>query len=521
LRATNCTTGDVLADEQVQAERKEDVLGALSQMVKRFRARAGESLATVEKHSTPLQEATTPSLEALGAYSAALRLVMSAGSWSPARPLLERAIAIDPDFAIAHAWLGFSYSGIGETTLARQSNLKAYQLRDRASDVERFWIDTLYDRQVTGNLEREQRTLESWARTYPRDSIPPGLLSGLATGSTGKYEVSMTEAGKAIALDPDLAPVYSGKALSELRLNRLADAEETVRRATERHLDSPEYFLVRYFIAFLKGDGEDMKRKAAQAREKPFTEEMMTHVEALLLARAGRLQDARRAAGAAINIATQKGQRERAALFEAAIAVWEGFYGNAAEARRRATTALDLARGRDVDYAAAFALTVTGDAVRSQGLIDDLARNFPEDTSVQYMYLPTLRALLSMHAHDPAAAIRSLETASRFDFAVGGIGFHAYFGAMYPVYVRGQAYLAGGQPAEAAAEFQRILEHRSIVLTDPVDAMARLHLARALVLSGDLVQAKSAYGDLLALWKDADPTIPLIDEARAEYEKLP
>ena len=233
------------------------------------------------------------------------------------------------------------------------------------------------------------------------------------------------------------------------------------------------------------------------------------------------MQDARRTAAVAVDIATQKGQRERAASFEAATAVWEVFYGNAAAARQRATTALDLARGRDVDYAAAFALALAGDVARSRALADDLAKNFPEDTSVQYMYLPTLRALLSLHAHDPAAAIQSLQTASRFDLAVGGIGFNGLFGAdcIRSTFAARRTSPAR-QPAEAAGEFQRILDHRSIVLVDPMDAMARLQLARALVLSGETAKAKSAYNDLFALWKDADPKIPIVNEARAEYAKL-
>jgi eukaryotic-like serine/threonine-protein kinase len=208
-------------------------------------------------------------------------------------------------------------------------------------------------------------------------------------------------------------------------------------------------------------------------------------------------------------------------LFDTATAVWEAFYGNAAAARRKVTTALDLARGRDVDYAAALALVFSGDVARARALADDLAKTFPEDTSVQYLYLPTLRALFSLNAHDAPAATQLLQTASRFDLGVGGIGVIGYFGRLYPIYVRGQAYLAAHQPAEAAAEFQRILDHRSIVLVDPMDAMARLQRARALALAGDTLKAKGAYTDLLALWKDADADIPAIQQARAEYARLP
>jgi serine/threonine protein kinase/tetratricopeptide (TPR) repeat protein len=521
LRAKNCTTGDTLADEQAQALRKEDVLSTLSQIAVRFRTRVGESLATVEKHSTPLQEATTPSLEALKAYSAGWKVLMSAG-WAKAEPLFQRAIAIDPDFAMGHAQVGFGHSILGESALARPSTLKAYQLRERASDVERFYIDTLYDRDFTGDLEREQRTLESWAESYPRDAVPHGLISGIALTSTGKYELAIGEADKAIALDPDLTPPYINRAMNQLYLNRLDDAVQTVRRATERKLESPEWlFSIPYYVAFLKGDDDELKRTMIAARKIPALEDISSHLEALALARSGRLQDARRVSAVPVEIAQRSGRRERAGLFEAARAVWEAFYGNAAAARQSAASALALGRGREVDYAAAFALALSGDLPQARTIAENLAREFPEDTFVQSMYLPTLRALFSLDAHDPAAAMQALQTASRYDLALGGVGFIGRFGGLYPIYVRGVAYLDAQQPAEAAAEFQRILDHRSIVLMDPMDAMARLQLARALALSGDTVKAKRAYNDLLTLWTNADPKVPVVEAARVEFARLP
>jgi serine/threonine protein kinase/tetratricopeptide (TPR) repeat protein len=517
LRATHCTTGDILADEQVQAARKEDVLSTLSQIATRFRKRVGESLATIEKHSMPLAEATTPSLEALKAYSAAMVEFV----WPRRLPLLQHAVALDPEFASAHAQVGFGYSNLGESALARQSLLRAYQLRHRASDVERFYIETLYDRDVTGNLERERRTLETWAATYPRDARAHTLISGAALSSTGQHELAIAEDDKAIALDPDLAPAYSNRAFNQLLLNRPDDALLTVTRATERKLaERDEFLLVPYFVAFLRGDHESLKRTATMARKNRSTEDMISHIEAMALARSGRLQDARRISGVPVEIAQQSGRRERAGLFEAARAVWEAFYGNAAAARLSASKALALGRGRDVDYATAFALALSGDLPQSRALAEDLARDYPEDTSVQFMYLPTLRALFSLNTGDEEAAIQALQIASRYDLALGRVGFLGRFGGLYPIYVRGVAYLAARQPAEAAAEFQRILDHRSIVLVDPMDAMARLQLARALVRSGNTVKAKSAYDDLLALWKDADPTISIVNQARAEYARL-
>ncbi|HVG83573.1 MAG TPA: protein kinase [Vicinamibacterales bacterium] len=517
LRAKNCTTGDILADEQAQAARKEEVLSTLSQIATRFRTRVGESLATIEKHSTPLKQATTPSLEALKAFSAGENLITF--DWGRRLPHLQRAVALDPEFAMAHAALGFGLSSLGESTLGRQSLLKAYQLRQRASDAERFNIETLYDRDYTGNLERERRTLETWAETYPREARAHSLLAGLALSSTGQHELAIAETDKALALE-ELTPTYISKARNQLHLNRLDDALLTVRQATERKLDSPDFLLIQYSVAFLKGTDDERERIVTLARKSPSASDLISHVEVLALARSGRLQDARRMSAVPVEIAQRAGQGERAGLFEAGRAVWEGFYGNAATARQSAGKALELGRGRDVDYAAAFALALSGDLPQSRALAEGLAREFPEATFVQFMYLPTLRALFALNARDPAAAIQALQIASRYDLALGGVGFIGRFGGLYPIYVRGLAYLAAGQPAEAAAEFQRIVDHRSIVLVDPVDAMARLQLARALALSGNTGKAKRAYDDLLTLWRDADPDLPILRSAKAEYDRL-
>jgi len=523
LRATNCATGDDLADEQAQVSRKEDVLSTLSQMATRFRTRVGESLATVERYSTPL-EATTASLEALQAYSAGMKAALSGSS--RALPLFQRAVAIDPDFALAYAQIGFRYAGRGESTLARQSLLKAYQLRNRASDVERFYIETLYDRDFTGNLERERRTLETWAESYPRDPTPHTLIAGLALTSTGQHELAIAETEKAIALEPDQIPAYANRAVNQVHQNRLDDALLTVGRAADRKLESATLLLIPYYVAFLRGtpgSNEELERSAAAARKNPANEDILSHIEALAMARSGQLRNAGRTSAVAVAIAQRAGQAERAGLFEAGTAVWEAFYGNAAAAKQSTGKALELGRGRDVDYAAAFALALAGDLPQSRALAEGLAREFPEATFVQFMYLPTLRALFSLNNSTPdaAAAIQALETASRYDLALGGAGVIGRFGGLYPIYVRGLAYLAARQPVEAAAEFQRILDHRSIVIVDPMDAMARLQLARALALSGDTVKAKSVYNALLTLWKNADDKIPMVEQARTEYARLP
>jgi tetratricopeptide (TPR) repeat protein len=347
------------------------------------------------------------------------------------------------------------------------------------------------------------------------------LLAGLALTSTGQHERAIAETEKALALDPDFLPAYGNRAFNQLYLNRPDDALLTITRAREREEERGELTLVPYFVAFLKGDDEELKRTAAAARKNPELVDRIPHLESLVLARSGRLQDARQMSAVLVEIAQQSGRRERAGLFEAGRAVWEAFYGNAAAARQSASKALMLDRGRNVDYAAAFALALSGDLPRARGLAQDLAREFPEDTFVQFMYLPTLRALFSLNTGDPAAAIQALQVASRYDLHTNGVGFIGRFGALYPIYVRGMAYLAARRPSEAAAEFQRILDHPGIVLMDPMGAMARLQLARALALSGDTVRAKSAYNDLLTLWKNADPDIPVLEEARAEFARLP
>jgi tetratricopeptide (TPR) repeat protein len=332
--------------------------------------------------------------------------------------------------------------------------------------------------------------------------------------------LAIAETDKAIALDPDHTPAYANKAGNQVRLNRLDDALETVRRAAERKLQSETLLLIPYLVALLKGTDDELARLAAVAIKSGRDEDTISHLEALAMARSGQLRDARRTSAIAVEIAQRAGQGERAGLFEAGRAVWEAFYGNAAAARQSASKALALGRGREVDYAAAFALALAGDLPQSRRLAEDLAREFPESTFVQSMYLPTLRALSSLNAHDSAAAIEALQIASRYDLALGGVGFIGRFGGLYPIYVRGMAHLAARQPAEAAGEFQRILDHPSIVLVDPMAALARLQLARALALSGDTVKAKSVYDDLLALWENADARIPLITEARAEHARL-
>lgn len=519
LRARNCRTGDVLDEEQVQAARKEDVLNALSQIASKFRTRVGESLSTVEKYDTPLAEATTPSLEALKAYSAAAKVLSSTGS-AAALPLFSRAIEIDPNFAMAHAWLGRMYGDLGELVLSAESTSKAYWLRYRVSDREKFWISAAYDELVTGNLEKAQRTCELWAQTYPRDSSPHQMLSGIIYSVFGNYEKAVEDATKAIDLDPDFAISYGILAFSYEYLDRLGEAENTLRRASDRKLDIPDFLVDRFDIAFLRGDKAEMERQVARAEGESGAADWLSDQEALVLAYSGRLQQAMRKSRRAVDLAQQAAQRERAAGWEAGPALWEAFFGNAPAARQGAMAVLELSKGRDVEYGAAFALALSGDSARAQTLANDLEGRFPEDSAVRFSYQPALRALLALKRGEPSKAIELLQIAAPYELGSPPSAYIGFFGALYPIYVRGEAYLAAHQGAEAAAEFQKILDHRGIVISDPIGALAHLQLGRAFALSGDKTKAKTAYQDFLNLWKDADEDIPILKQAKAEYAKL-
>jgi tetratricopeptide (TPR) repeat protein len=516
LRARNCRTGEVLTEEQAQAKGKEDVLNALSKIAIQIRTRMGESLSTIQQHSTPLEQATTSSLEALKAYSAA-KIAQYAHGGPAAIPHFQQAIAIDPEFAMAHADLGFMWWNLGQTDLGAEEVRRSYKLRDRVSDREKRYILMLYDREVTGNLQKELQTLEAWAQTYPRDYVAKGVQGGWVALGTGQYERGIQVGQELIQLDPDMPQGYG--VVHYLSLNRLTEAEDLLRRAAERKLEVPEMVVARYYLAFLKGDEAGMGREIARAPGEHAVD-WMSHHQALVLARSGRMRQARSMWERAVALAQQAGRHESSAIYTAAEAVCEAHFGNLGAARTRARAALELAKGRDVEYAAAFALALSGDLSESQRLAADLEKRFPEDTPVQFEYLPTLYALSSLAGRVPSDAVERLQRAVPYDFAMPGTAFFARFGGLYPAYVRGQAYLEAGRGQEAAVEFQKVLDHRGVVLADPVGTLAHLQMGRAYVLLGDKTKAKNAYKDFLTLWKDADPDLPVLTHANAEYAKL-
>ncbi len=519
LRAENCRTGKVLDDQLVQAAKKEDVLNALSQMPSKFRARVGESLATVQQHDVPLEEASTSSLQALQAYSMGWERNATAGG-DAGLPFFKRAVEIDPKFAMGYAALGLFYGSTGESNLATENIRKAYELRDRASDREKFFITAYYDGRGTGNQEKAQQTCEAWAQSYPREVIPHHFLSGFIYPVLGRYERAVEEGRKSIALAPDAYVGYYLLAYNFVYLDRLAEAEDLLRRTSERKMETPSLSHLRFDVAFLKGDSAGMQREVSAAQGKPGTEDWVSDRQAFALAYTGHLQEARRWSHRASDLAQQAGHRERAALFETRAALWEAFFGNAPMAKRTAKDALALAKNREDRYGAALALAMSGDVSQAQSLANDLERDFPQDTSIRFNYLPSIYASLALEDGDPAKAIELLQVNVPYDLSSPRSATFAYFGALYPIYLRGQTCLALHRGAEAAREFQKIVDHRGIVIGDAFGVLAHLGMARAYAMQGDATKAKAAYQDFLALWKDADPDIPIFIAAKEEYAKL-
>jgi serine/threonine protein kinase/Tfp pilus assembly protein PilF len=525
LRAAACATGTILAQEQIQAASRADVLDALGEVAGRFRTSVGESLATVQRSSTPLQTTATSSLEALKAYSTGGKMSLSFGT-AAALPFFRRAVEIDPDFAMAHARLGLLYSQEGESVRSAESTMNAWRLRSRVSDRERFFIDFIYDRQVTGNLEKAYQTLERWLQAYPRaDRLqqpdPRSLLGGIATHGTGRYDRAIEAEQQALREDPDFALGWGNLAGSYFLTGRFAEADKTIQAAYERKLEFPRRFVLQYIMASLNGDHEQMERAAARGKGNHKIEHRMAHEQALVLARSGRLQGAGRMSSRAVDLALQTAEYEAAASYQAARATWEAVYGNAGEAKRHAMAALERSSGREVQYAAALALGFSDGASRAEAVAADLETRFPEDTFVRFTYAPVLRGLAALRDGKPENAVERLHVALPYELAANGLNFlNYYLGGLHSAYVRGDALMALRQYPEAAAEFQKILDHRGIVGADPIGVLAHLQLGRVFALSRERTKAKAAYEAFLALWKDADAGIPILKSARTEYSRL-
>jgi serine/threonine protein kinase/Tfp pilus assembly protein PilF len=521
LHARNCRTGEVLDEEQAPAAKKEDVFKTLGEVANRFQTWAARSLPSVEKEPSLPADATTPSLEAWRSYSAAMKAQQRSAQTAEATTLLKRAVELDPQFAMAYAQLGRQYGSFGESELGAQNIAKAYELRNRVSDLENYFITFNYYRQVTRNLELARQTLESWVQKYPRALNAHGFLAAFTTQGSGHYDKAAEEGLKAIELDPDYSIGYPNVAFAYIYLNRLSEADAVLRKASERKIETIEFSVCRYFIAFLRNDQEAVEKEVTQRQAKLEAQGWFEHQEALTMAYHGRLKEAARLSDRAVSLSRQAGLRERAAQFTGARAVWSALFGIREEGQRNAVGALLLYRSRDADYGPAFALALLHDPAQAHKIEVDLEKHYPEDTSVQFSYLPVLRALEALNQGDPAKALELTQVATPYDFAVPGTAFYtgSFFGALYPVYVRGLAYSRMVRHREAAAEFQKILDHPGIMLNDPMGPMARLQLARALAASGDRAKSAAVYQDLLTLWKDADPDIPVVQEAKAESAK--
>jgi tetratricopeptide (TPR) repeat protein len=514
FRVRDCSGGKDLYAEQAQASRKEDVVSLLHQVAIRFRTRAGESLANVREHSLSISEATTASLEAWKAYSEALRSAFSPSTM----PLVKRAIEIDPQFAMAYAFLGRIYSDNWESGQAEESLRRAYELRQRTSDRERFFISVNYEMLVVRDLHKARQTCELWATTYPRDPEARALLSFINQGF-GKYQTAAENARKAIELNPSFIPGYLNLGWANVLLDRPDDALKVLALADDRKLKAGEMLIMRYYIAFLKDDQAGMRQAIAEASQRPDAEDWMSHAQSGVLAWSGELREARNFSRRAVELARQANNRERAAMYKAGESVREAFFGNAAEAKLAAAAALALSDTRDVKWGAALAFALAEDFAKSAALTAVLARQYPEDTDVKFAYVPMLKALASIHNGHPRQALDVLQPAVPFDLAITG-SWSGFFGNLYPPYIRGVALLADHQPVEAAAEFEKILQHPGIALSDPVGAVARVQLARAYAAGGQLAKANAAYQDFLARWKQADPQTPLLKRAAAEYARL-
>jgi eukaryotic-like serine/threonine-protein kinase len=516
LTAVNCVSGESLASTEAQASDKNRVLDALGKTASEIRNKLGESLSTVQKFDIPLEQATTPSLEALKAFSSGFRVLSTAGPAS-AIPFFKQATDLDPNFAIAYGWLGRMYGDIGETTIAADYTRKAYELRNRTSELEKYFITANVNILVTGNMEKAEQSCELWIQAYPR-SMPPRLfLTGAIYPVIGQYEKAVEEGRETVRMDPNSSISYALLMFNYIALNRLDKAKASYGQALERKLDHPFFHNALYQIAFLQNDVAGMEQQVAWSASKRGVEDELLGLEADSAAYSGRLRDARESSRRAMDSAERAGNKETSATYSAMSGLREVLFGNAGEARQRAALAMQLSAGRDVQYGAALALAYAGSEGQAQALTDDLGKRFPEDTVVRFNYLPTLRAKLPVSKGNASEAIEGLRAAAPYE--LGQFGFYNW-NVLYPVFVRGEAYLAAHQGGEAAAEFQKILDHRGIVVNAPIGALAHLQIGRAYSMQGDTAKAKAAYQDFLTLWKDADSDIPILIAAKAEYAKL-
>jgi len=513
LNAVACNTGDTLAKEQAEATSKEDVLKALSRASSSLRTKLGESLPSVQKFEVPI-EATTPSLEALKNYSMANTVLREKGD-APSIPFLKRAIELDRNFPLAYAGLAVRYGNLQQPSLALEYATKAYGLRDRVSEREKLRITATYF-YATGELEKEAQTYELWEANYPRDYVPHANL-GANYASMGQYQKALAECQENLRLAPDNVVSYGNLGLMYLFLNRLDEAKATFDQAFAHKLDGGFLRWMMYYFAFLRGDATQMEQQVAWGAGKPGDEDPLLSMQSDTEAYYGRLGKARDFSRRAVDSAVRADSKETAALWQANAALREAELGNTASARQGVTAALALSQGRDVKVLSALALARSGDVPRAKAMAEELEKNYPSNTILKLYWLPAINAAIELSKGNSSQATTLLEAAAPYE--LGGPP-PLQEGTLYPAYLRGQAYLLAHNGTAAAGEFQKLIDHRGIVMNFVTGSLSHLQIGRAYAMAGDTAKAKAAYQDFLTLWKNADPDIPILREAKAEYAKL-
>jgi len=527
LKAVNCQNGDTLGEEQVTASSREKVLEALGNAATKLRGELGESLATVQRFDVPLYEATTSSLEALKAYSLGRKAVNEKGS-AAGLPYHQRAIELDPNFAIGYLAVGGDYSSLGELGRASEYYTKAFRLREHASEREKLAIAASYYRTATGELDKATQTYQEETESYPQNFRAYNNL-GVAFASLGQYEKATEMERQGLHLAPDQVVFYANLANCALALQRLDETRQMIHEAQARKLDNVTFHNALFALAFLGADFVAMAKQQQWYAGKPDYESVGLALASDTEAYGGHLSKARELTKRAVDSAIRTDSKETGAIWQANAALQQAAYGNSTEARQSAAEALKLAptsQGGEVEAALAFAMA--GDTVRAESLAQALGKRFPLNTQMQLLWLPAIQAQLALDRKNPASALGVPQAGSPLEF--GLIDFALNVSCLYPVYVRGEAYLATGQGNAAAAEFQKILDHSGIVWNCWTGALAHLGVARANALESRTsmgadadaarVRALAAYKDFLTLWKDADSDIPILKEAKVEYAKL-
>jgi len=521
----NCVTGDTLASTEATASDKSHVLDAMGKAASEIRGKLGESLSTVKKFDTPVEQASTSSLEALQAFSLG-RKQIGANDYAAAIPQMQRAIKLDPNFAMAYASLGICYQDIGEAQLASEYSQKAYDLRDRVSEREKFYIDSHYQQNTVGDLEKAREIYEQWAQAYPRDEVPPTNLSAIY-GELGEYSKALGGSQAAFKLNPS-GLNYTNLIGGFISINRLDEAQALAAEAQANKLDSGYLRLSLYSLAFLKNDTAGMAQQLAWSHGKEGLEDAFLAFAADAAAYQGQFGKAEDLTRQAATIAERADQKETAAVYLAQAGLRAALFGDSSEAKKQAAAGLALSNGRDVQFIATTAFAFAGDIAKAESLAENLNKRFPKDSVVNFIYLPVIRGQVAVDRRDSAKAISLLNPELTYDLGATGQGSVAP--ALYPVFVRAAAYLQAEQGQEAAAEYQKIIDNRGSVTNGPIGALAPLGLGRAYALQAQSLRgaasdearakARTAYQDFLALWKDADPDIPILIAARSEYAKL-